>query len=242
MTVRLLGVLAACVGAAFDLEAQATKPAFTVTMDLPRATPQVGKRIPLIVTLTNTSSREIEFMSWAIPSPNEVVRWMGVAVYDADGRRVLYTDYGIVAYAQAGSRGKPICCSPLKPGGSYMEESDLNIEFDLSRPGRYTAQAARRDVNGSFPSNKVSFTLVADEREAEPVRPSFTINISGSGASFAVGSPIMVTAAMTNVSGHNVPVREQINFRVGRVVPHNLAAQVLDSHGRQVPETEYGKG
>ena len=65
-----------------------------------------------------------------------------------DGQPVAETDYGMGLHGrvrQGVFGGGYATTESLKPGEAVHEESDLNKEFDLSRPGKYTVQAERTD-------------------------------------------------------------------------------------------------
>ena len=93
-----------------------------------------------MVTMTNISGRDLplEGGSRIYALPDEGTRLVAVMVYDADGTRVQETEYGRMVYERQPQmmRGKTACCDQWKSGESFVEESDLNKEFDLSKPGK----------------------------------------------------------------------------------------------------------
>jgi len=246
MTILLLSCWAGSAGTCIAQE-PTPKPSLDLTIRAPQTAVAVGARMPLLVTMTNISDRDLTFGVTTIYGlPLELVREVGVVVHGSDGRRVAETRYGLLIYGRfGGANGPGSCCIRLRPGDSFMEESDLNKEFDLSKPGEYTAEAFHFGNSGTgiaVASNKVSFTVVAADQEAEAPKPSFSISIAASGTSVRAGAPIVVTAAMTNISHHEVPVIREFNYTLGKEVPRRLFVQVLDSRGGRVPATGYGEG
>jgi len=219
-----------------------SKPRSAVTLEALLSRVKLGDRIPLIATLTNISDSDIE-LGWRgiYGYPREIEHKLLIRVTDSDGKPVSLNEYGSQIYGQSNPVGPLICCYQWKPGETFIEESDLNKEFEFSKPGKYTAQATWRAVYNPNVSNIVSFTLVGDERDAQAPRPSFTISIAATTTSISPGSPLVVSATMTNVSGHNVPVRREYNNRSGKEIPHRLIAHVRGKGGSPVPETTYGK-
>jgi hypothetical protein len=88
-------------------------------------------------------------------------------------------------------------------------------------------------------SNRLTFTVVADDQEAPPPKASLSLSIAINGTTFPVGAPILLSATMTNTSGHDAPIRKEYNYLTE--VPRRLVVQVLDSHYGSVPETEHGR-
>lgn len=250
MMVLLLSVFVGCAAVGVAQEAQAPKPPFAITISAALASVKVGERIPLLVTMTNISGRDISLEGGQRISElgNEVERDMGVMVYDADGKRVRETEYGRLVYGRRYKMfpGKTVCCAQWKPGESFMEEADLTKEFDLSKPGTYTVEARRSDegIMGFVVSNRISFTIVATAQAAQTPKASFSISIATPATSIPAGSPIPLTATMKNTSNHDVPIRRESNSELANVVkavPRRLIIRVLDGRGRLVQETEYGR-
>jgi hypothetical protein len=224
-----------------------SRPPVAIILEAPLSSIRLGARIPLIATMTNISGGEISFSGRGVYGyPEERTRSMLIRVYDSDGGQVALNVYGEAIYGQVGGGGPPFCCDQWQPGESFIEVADVNKEFRIGKPGRYTAQALYGAPDTAPPyrvviaSNTVSFTLVPDGREAQVPNPSFTIRIAASAASIPAGSPLSIIGTITNVSSHSVPVRREYNFRRGREVPHRLIARVVDSRGEPVPETEFG--
>jgi hypothetical protein len=229
-------------GAGTAQEAPITNLSFSITLKAPRTLVKVGTRIPLFATMTNVSDRNILMPTEGTCGLPEVLRQMHISVYGGDGHRIPYTHFGGCVYVGSMISGPPRGYPPLKPGESFMEEADLNKEFDLSKPGKYTAEA-ERNAEGPITkvvSNRISFTVVAEDDDAPKPKASFSLSIAITGTAFPIGSPILLSATMTNTSGHDAPIRKENNPWRGTEVPRRLIIQVFDSHYGSVPETPYG--
>jgi hypothetical protein len=89
---------------------------------------------------------------------------MDVQVEDSGGRPGAETLYGGKLHLRrfpAGGGGGHGFGFYWKPGRVITEESDLNKEFDLSKPGTYTVHALRvdPDTKQTVTSNIIKFTV-----------------------------------------------------------------------------------
>jgi hypothetical protein len=125
---------------------------------------QPGVPIPVKLTMTNTSNRDLRLsvrLMWYPPPMNlsVKVRQVQLVLYDSEGNLVPLTQYGAMVQGRTGPVATPpgaerehgVGCGGggtleiLKPGESRIEEADLSKEFDIKKPGRYTVLAQRLD-------------------------------------------------------------------------------------------------
>jgi len=141
---------------------------FTISITSPSDTFQVGRAVPIDVTLTNTLDRDIGV---AQSSPDQTYR---VKVIAQDGSSVTPTRRGAelndpFAIDQIFSN----IIRPLKPGEMLSERLNVTDLYDLSVPGRYMIQFMRPipsklyskdDVGkGSVDSNKLEVTITKSQ-------------------------------------------------------------------------------
>jgi hypothetical protein len=83
------------------------------------------------------------------------------------------------------------------------------------------------------------FTLagIVGAQDAQPKKPSLSLNISVPQDTVKAGSPVVLHLAMTNISDGDLNMsRAAING----VVPRQMDVKVFDKDGQPVPETDYG--
>jgi hypothetical protein len=142
--------------------------------------------VPALVklTMTNTSDRDIRLNVMVVqcrPLINEyvTVRQMQLHLYDSEGNLMPLTLYGKVVQGgpepdekqSRNNREAGVSCGGggtlgiLKPGESLTEEADLNKEFEIKKPGKYTVRAQRVDQESKavVMSAAVPVTLVAKQ-------------------------------------------------------------------------------
>jgi hypothetical protein len=73
------------------------------------------------------------------------VRPIRVELRDIEGKLMPLTIYGKTIRGQCGDCGGGGTLGGLKPGESRSEMVDLNKEFDIKKPGKYTVHAERLD-------------------------------------------------------------------------------------------------
>jgi hypothetical protein len=141
------------------------KPSFAVAAGAERVEFKPGAPMPVKLTMTNTSDRDLRytvFSMWCPPPIEHLsgrMRQMQILLYDSEGNLAPLTPYGVavqgitgpVATPPGAERGQGVACGGggtvgvLKPGESLIEEADLSKEFDIKKPGRYTIRAQRLD-------------------------------------------------------------------------------------------------
>lgn len=135
---------------------------FSISISLPASALAVGSPVHLTLTLENTSGGEINVPVSEFKGTR--LRLMDIRVWNAQGEVVPETDYGKRIHARALGGWESHVTSgrfPLDAGKTITEESDLNKEFRLDKPGRYTVQAQRLDPSSRIQvqSNTVTFTI-----------------------------------------------------------------------------------
>ncbi|MGO9231209.1 MAG: hypothetical protein ACLQKA_18630 [Bryobacteraceae bacterium] len=160
-TYVLLSTLLGLAGIMAAQDPQPKKPAFSIAISAPQFAVKAGSPMVLQLTLTNTTDHDLNVSHAHINGT--LLRYMDVKVFDKDGQPVAETDYGMGLH---GRRLWPIfgdagTSESIKPSEAVHEESDLNKEFDLSKPGKYTVQAERMDstVREVVKSNVITFTV-----------------------------------------------------------------------------------
>jgi hypothetical protein len=240
-------MLAMSVGGGTGGQAVAERTSFGIALSVPLSTVSLGARIPCIVTMTNVSSHVIVWGGGERIAELglETERLVGVMVYDAEGKRVPETEYGRLIYGRRfkSGGGKAMCCSNWQSGEGIMEESDLNREFDLSKPGSYTVIGQRLDKESKsiVESNRVSFQVVAGVRGAQTSAPSFTLEAAMPATPIPAGSSIPLTTTVTNTSTYDVPILVEYRRGFPDQVRGRIAVEVVDAQGQPVPRTEYGE-
>ncbi len=161
-----------------------SKPSFAVAVSAAHVEFEPGAPIPVKLTMTNTSDRDLTFSVTGVQCPPLINEWVTmrqvqVLLYDSEGNLVPLTRYGAavqgrtgpVAKAPGADREQGVGCGGrstieiLRPGESRIEETDLSKEFDIKKAGTYTVRAQRLDKEsqGLVKSEAVTVTLVAIE-------------------------------------------------------------------------------
>jgi hypothetical protein len=137
---------------------------FSLTIAAPKEPVKAGTELRLLVTVTNTSNRDISFFvsPGLIPEDGLLCQ---VNVRDADGRATPPS-------ALERSRDKPIplnlgsrYAKTLKPGESFVDQVTVTRFYALSRPGKHTVSVARpfpprQNLGaGTVESNSVTVTV-----------------------------------------------------------------------------------
>ncbi len=146
------------------LVAPGPKQLFSLMIAAPKEPLRVGAELRLLVTVTNTSDRNISFITSPGLMPEDGFLYE-ISVRDSQGspappsayRRTMDkripTDYGS-RFARR-----------LKPGESFVDQVTVTRFYDLSRPGNYTISVTRPMPprqnlgNGSVTSNAVTVTV-----------------------------------------------------------------------------------
>ena len=141
---QLVHSLACAIALTFvaTLAAQGPKQSFSLTIAAPKEPLRAGTELRLLVTVTNTSDRNISFITSPGPIPEDGLLYE-INVRDAQARSAppsvylrtrdkrIPTDYGS-RFART-----------LRPGQSFVDQVTVTKFYDLSRPGNYTISVAR---------------------------------------------------------------------------------------------------
>jgi hypothetical protein len=137
---------------------------FSLTIAAPKEPLKAGAEVHLLVTVTNTSNRDISFITSPGPIPEDGLLYQ-IHVRDAQGR-------SLPPSADLRTRDKRVpinygsrLARTLKPGESFVDQVTVSRFYDLSRPGEYTISVARPMPprqnlgKGSVKSNAVTVTV-----------------------------------------------------------------------------------
>jgi hypothetical protein len=122
---------------------------FSIELGAPSTAAGVGENLETEITIKNTGDKDICHIGGGM-------RDFILEVRDSSGNRVAETPYGQAANGANGST----FCALVHPGDSIQGSAFLNKEFQLDKPGNYTAQAIRRNSSTTFiKSNIVAITI-----------------------------------------------------------------------------------
>ena len=119
---------------------------------------QVGADARIVITLSNTSDREILFAHR--PGTNNPEFSYRIDVRNAAGREVEGTAYAREARTRQQTEGRSV--DYVQPGMSSVQTAHLGRLVNLSRPGRYTVRVSRVDpaTHAVVKSNEVTLNVV----------------------------------------------------------------------------------
>jgi hypothetical protein len=160
-----------------------SKPQFAVGASAAHVEFKSGAPIPVKLTMTNTSDRDLHYTVFAKGCPPPInylsvtMRQVQALLYDSEGNLVPLTPYGAAVQGRTGPVAIPpgrerqygVGCGGggtegvLKPGKSLIEEADLSKEFAIKKPGKYTVRAQRLDEESKavVKSEAVTVTFTA---------------------------------------------------------------------------------
>lgn len=128
-----------------------TLPSFSLEVKADKTTAEIGGKLKVWVTLTNTSEQDIFYDGFGHNRP------FGLEVRDETGELVARTPEGLTAQWAGGSEF-PV---PIRSGESIRRFARLDKEFKLDRPGNYFVQAVRGISNTNFRrSNTITITIM----------------------------------------------------------------------------------
>jgi hypothetical protein len=176
-------VLAALLGfnAISGAQEKPAPPAFSLSLVAAQTAAKAGSPIALAVTLTNVSDHglrghfervgESVMRAHRLEDYDALMRNVDIKVFDSDGKQVPETEYGAAVHGRPPINPSPgpssgrFTSAPVPfligPGKSLHENADLNKEFELTKPGKYTVQAQRYDneSNTLVTSNVITLTI-----------------------------------------------------------------------------------
>jgi hypothetical protein len=131
---------------------------FQIAISAPNDEVQVGADAQVVITLSNTSDRQMLFAHR--PGMNNPEFSYRIEVRNAAGREVEETAYGREARQRQQTEGRTV--DYVQPGGSTAQTAHLERLVNLSRPGRYTVRVSRIDpaTRAVVKSNEVTLNLV----------------------------------------------------------------------------------
>lgn len=143
-----------------------SKQLFSLALSAPKEPIKAGANLDLLVTVTNTSARKIAFIVSPGPLPEDGWQYE-ITVRDSLGRPappsayVRNLDKRLPLYPGGSTVGRT-----LAPGESFVDEVDVTMLYDLSRPGKYTISVSRDFPprqnlgEGRVLSNTITVTVV----------------------------------------------------------------------------------
>jgi hypothetical protein len=155
----LVSAIALLVSAAFP--SQQEHRFFSVTIGTQHEVVKSGEDFHLLITITNTSDREIKFAE--VPGDPPAAEFQSsIEVRDNKGRSATETEYARSLKKNPRPRGSRVTWV-LRPGESLEEDAALTRLFDLRRPGTYTISAYRKTPEhlgmGTVKSNTISIVV-----------------------------------------------------------------------------------
>jgi hypothetical protein len=131
---------------------------FEIAISAPSDEVQVGADARIVITLSNTSDREILFSHR--PGTNNPEFSYRIEVRNAAGREVEETAYAREARLRQQTEGRSV--DYVQPGMSTAQTAHLARLVNLSRPGRYTVRVSRVDpaTHAVVKSNEVTLNVV----------------------------------------------------------------------------------
>jgi hypothetical protein len=219
-------------------------PQFSLAIDLPQDAIRGDAEIPLEITMTNTSAKDLAYATAFPPQlPTDLFRF---DVRDSRGnpleekssmRQFFGGTEGVPKVLTSG--GPPLV---LGPGEKLKVEALLNRVYDLSKPGKYTIQALRSDNNGLIvQSNILTASVAGAEHRAGKAKPRLSITLSTLYSTVNVGYQVPVRVAVRNISKEQIALRTwQEETGVGAGTGHEFASgiEVRDPLGNPAPRTK----
>jgi dipeptidyl aminopeptidase/acylaminoacyl peptidase len=131
---------------------------FQIAISAPNDEVQVGADAQVVITLSNTSDRQMLFAHR--PGMNNPEFSYRIEVRNAAGREVEETAYGREARQRQQTEGRTV--DYVQPGGSTAQTAHLERLVNLGRPGRYTVRVSRIDpaARAVVRSNEVTLNVV----------------------------------------------------------------------------------
>lgn len=114
----------------------AVEPPFALQIAPVQATAHMGEEIAVVVTMTNTSIREITFFE------NNPDCDFDVEVRHADGTPAVATEYKRNVVSRCATTKDKLV--HLRPSESVKARIVITRLYDMTRPGRYRVQVSRR--------------------------------------------------------------------------------------------------
>ena len=147
------------------LAAPGPKQFFSLTVAAPKEPIKAGTELRLLVTVTNTSDRDISFITSPGLIPEDGAR------YEIDVRDIQGSPAPPSAYLRTKDNRIPTeygsnIARTLGPGESFVDKVTVTRFYDLSQPGKYTIWVAlptppRQNLGeGKVKSNSITVTVI----------------------------------------------------------------------------------
>lgn len=143
-------------------------PAFSLTLRGPSRPVKVGSDILLIVTITNVTDHDLNFVAEPGPTLDQPLSY-DISVRDEKGRQAPPTPLLRGLREQSTQKAwRSNSGYALAPSKSHEEELAITKFYDLSTPGMYTIQVSRRQIpsrnqGDSVNSNTITITITESQ-------------------------------------------------------------------------------
>jgi hypothetical protein len=221
-------------------------PRFSLAIELDRDAIRGDGEIPLEITMTNTSGKDLPYGS-AFGPPY----WPDFCQFDMrdSGGKPLEEKTSMRQFL-GGKDGVPKIDTfggpalVLGPGEKAHREVLLNRIYDLSKPGKYTIRALRSDDEFAVESNIVTANITRDDHRAGDRKPRFSITLSTPYNAVNAGYQVPVRVEVRNISKEGIRLRtwqEETHFGAG--TSHEFASGIegRDPLGNSAPRTKEGR-
>lgn len=119
-----------------------SKQLFSLTIAPPKEPLKAGSEVRLLVTVANTSDRNISFITSPGPIPEDGILYE-IYVRDAQGRSAPPSVYLRTKDKRIPINNGSRLARTLRPGDSFVDQVTVTTFYDLSLPGKYTIALAR---------------------------------------------------------------------------------------------------
>jgi hypothetical protein len=220
---------------------------FSLAIDLPQDAIRGDAELPLEITMTNTSAKELAYgLGFGPPLWTEFCH---IDVRDSGGKTLEEKSSMRQFFDGAQSVPKVIFGGGptlvLGPGEKVHVEVPLSRIYDLSKPGKYTIQALRSDNNGfTVKSNILTASVAGGERKTGKAKPRFSIALSTPYSTVQAGYQVPVKVTVKNISKERIALRTwQEDTEIGAGTGHEFASgiEVRDTLGNPALRTKEGR-
>lgn len=132
----------------------------SVTINAPSSEAKAGSELKLGIALTNTSDKQVDLTTWPEDSKVDVIDSQGRIVGKIQGHKESMASPKVPSALRAIQGHGSSQGLRLAPQDVIRLQEDLSKDFDLSKPGKYTVQAARMYGKTAVKSNTITITVV----------------------------------------------------------------------------------
>jgi hypothetical protein len=165
---RLLGVVAILTVLA-GATASCAEPTLKLTISVPEPVVRAGADVRVNVVLRNVGDHPVNLIAAPRVFNGAVgeVHYYRATVTDEKGNSAVFTAFGKKIWGEDAAPGalfdgSMILASPLNPGEEDRHSLMISKLYDLSKPGKYTIQVTRLDLEGTkiqLKSNAITVTV-----------------------------------------------------------------------------------